>query len=318
MTTAFYTDYPWADTSIERDILAAAGIGLREASNNQESTLAAEVGDADAIITCWAPTTARVIDAAPNLRHIARTGVGLDNIDVAHATARGVVVTNVPDYCVTEVAEHTIGLAFALARKIADCAVATRAGHYSLVDAEPYRRIAGQTFGVVGLGRIGSRVAAMAQAMGCRVLGTNRSGVAPSGVARAPLDQLLAESDFVALLAPLTPETSLMMNDHTLGLMKPDAFLINTSRGGLIDHEALARTLEAGRLAGVALDVQTPEPPDLAAAPYSHPRVLVTPHTAFVSTQSMIELRQRVARQVVAVLSGERPENVVNQGVFAD
>ncbi|QDU90620.1 Putative 2-hydroxyacid dehydrogenase [Pirellulimonas nuda] len=312
MPNAFYTDHPWADVEVERAILSAAGIDLREASNNQEATLAAQVGDADAIITCWAPTTARVIDAAPNLRHIARTGVGLDNIDVARATERGVVVTNVPDYCVTEVAEHTIGLAFAMARKIAECAIATRAGRYSLVDAEPYRRIAGQTFGVIGLGRIGSRVAEMARALGCRVLGNNRSGSTPEGVAWAPLDQLLAESDFVALLAPLTDETHKMINDRTLALMKPDAFLINTSRGGLVDHDALARTLAQGRLAGVALDVQTPEPPDLSAPPYNHPRVLVTPHTAFVSTQSMIDLRTRVAHQVAAVLAGEQPENVVN------
>lgn len=317
MPTAFYTDFPWADVDIERTTLAAAGIELRIASDNREETLIREIGDAEAVFTCWAPTTARVIDAAPKLRHIARSGIGLDNIDVQHATHRGVLVTNVPDYCITEVAEHTLGLLFAMARKIGQCHLDTKGGRYSMVASQPYTRIAGKTLGVVGLGRIGSLVAKLAQGLGLQVLGNNRSGKAPDGVRWAPLEVLLAESDFVALLAPLTPETACLIDDEALARMKPGAVLINTARGGLVDHAALARALEAGKLAGAALDVQSPEPPDLNAPPYNDPRVLVTPHTAYVSTESLLELRERIARQVVDVIQGRRPENIVNPQVWA-
>lgn len=316
MPRAFYTDYPWPDVELERLILAEVGCELDVSPDNREQTLADRVGDADVILTCWAPVTARVIDAAPNCRHICRTGIGLDNIDVPHATRKGVVVTNVPDYCIEEVAEHALAMIFALGRKIADGHLATKRGHYSLVDSLPVERIGGKTLGVVGLGRTGALLAQKARAVGMRVIGTNRSRQTPEGVAWRPLDGLLAESDYVSLNCPLTDQTHHLINADTLSQLKPSAFLINTSRGGLVDHDALAAALRAGRLAGAALDVQDTEPPDLSRPPYDDPRVIVTPHTAFVSTESITELRTRVARQAVAGLQGERPEQVVNPEVL--
>jgi D-3-phosphoglycerate dehydrogenase len=149
------------------------------------------------------------------------------------------------------------------------------------------------------------------------VLGTNRSRVAPACVEWRPLDELLAESDYVSLQLPLNAETRHFVNRRTLALMKPTAFLINTSRGGLVDHAALAEALAAGRLAGAALDVQEPEPPDLSRPPWNDPRVIVTPHVAFQSSEATHELRMRVARQVAAFLRGDRPENVINPDVLA-
>lgn len=317
MPHAFYTDNPWPDIELEESILAAADCTIRKSPDNREETLAANVGDAEVIITCWAPVTARVIDAATNCRHIVRTGIGLDNIDLAHATAKGILVTNVPDYCIEEVAEHALAMVFALGRKIADGHLKTKAGEYSLVESLPIERIGGKTLGVVGLGRTGALLASKAQAIGMKVIGTNRSKLTPEGVRWRPLEDLLAESDYVSLNCPLTDQTHHLINAAALARMKPSAFLINTSRGGLIDHPALAAALDAGHLAGAALDVQDTEPPDLSATPYSDPRVIVTPHTAFVSTEAIRELRTRVAQQAVDFLQGRRPEMIVNPEVLA-
>lgn len=316
MPRAFYTDWPWPDIEIERTILAEAGCSIDVSPDNKEATLAAHVGDTDIIITCWAPVTARVIDAATKCRHICRTGIGLDNIDVAHATKKGILVTNVPDYCIEEVAEHALALVFALGRKIADGHLATKLGEYSLVGSLPIERIGGKTLGIVGLGRTGSLLAKKAHAIGMRVIGTNRSKQMPEGVEWVSFDDLLAQSDYVSLNCPLTDETRHLMNAKSLRQMKPSAFLVNTSRGGLVDHPELAEALEAGVLAGAALDVQDREPPDLSLPPYNDRRVIVTPHTAFVSTDAITELRTRVAHQAVDFLQGRTPEQIVNPSVL--
>lgn len=318
MPHAFYTDYPWPDAEVERALLAEAGCTLEISPDNQEETLIAQVGDADVILTCWAPVTARVIDAATKCRQICRTGIGLDNIDVGHATAKGIVVTNVPDYCIEEVAEHALAMVFTLGRKIADSHLATKRGEYNLVASLPIERIGGKTLGIIGLGRIGTLLANKARAVGMRVIAYNRSKAVADGVEWVPFEQLLAESDYVSLNCPLTAETRYLMRGDTLSQMKPSAFLINTSRGGLIDHDALAVALDAGQLAGVALDVQDTEPPNLSQPPYTDPRVIVTPHTAFVSTEAIHELRSRVGRQAVEFLQGRQPEMVVNPEVLVD
>jgi D-3-phosphoglycerate dehydrogenase / 2-oxoglutarate reductase len=316
MPRAFYTDWPWPDIEIERAILAEAGCAIDVSPDNKEATLAAHVGDSDIIITCWAPVTARVIDAATKCRHICRTGIGLDNIDVAHATSKGILVTNVPDYCIEEVAEHALALIFALGRKIADGHLATKRGEYSLVGSLPIERIGGKTLGIVGLGRTGALLAKKARAIGMRVIGTNRSQQTPEGVEWVTFDDLLAQSEYVSLNCPLTDATRHLMNATTLRQMKPSAFLVNTSRGGLVDHPALAEALEAGALAGAALDVQDREPPDLSQPPYNDRRVIVTPHTAFVSTDAITELRTRVAHQAVDFLQGRTPEQIVNPSIL--
>jgi D-3-phosphoglycerate dehydrogenase len=313
---ALYTDYPWANIDVERAILGEVDCEIIVSPDNREATLVGLAPGVDAVLTCWAPVTARVIDAADRCRHIARTGIGLDNIDVARATDRGILVTNVPDYCVNEVAEHTLALIFALGRNVTGYHLATKSGAYDLVAGLPAERISGKTLGIVGLGQIGKILAARAAAVGMRVVGTNRSRQAPPGVAWLPLDELLAASDYVSLQLPLTPETRHLINRETLARMKPAAYLINTSRGGLVDHEALAETLAEHRLAGAGLDVQDPEPPDLSQPPYNDPRVVVTPHVAFYSSQATDELRTRVARQAAAFLRGERPENMINPAVL--
>ncbi|RIK73791.1 MAG: C-terminal binding protein [Planctomycetota bacterium] len=314
--SALYTDYPWADVSVEQAVLDDVDCEIVVSPDNQEATLARLAPGRDAILTCWAKVTARVIDAADRCRHIARTGIGLDNIDVPHATRRGMLVTNVPDYCINEVAEHALALIFALGRNVTGYHLATKRGQYDLVAGLPAERISGKTLGIVGLGQIGKILATRAAAVGMRVVGANRSGRPVPGVEMLTLDELLATSDFVSLQAPLTPETRRLINRETLRRMKPTAYLINTSRGGLVDHDALAEALAENRIAGAGLDVQDPEPPDLARPPWNDPRVVVTPHVAFYSSQATEELRTRVARQVAAFLRGETPANVINPEVL--
>jgi D-3-phosphoglycerate dehydrogenase / 2-oxoglutarate reductase len=313
---ALYTDYPWADIALEQSILGEVDCEIVVSPDNKEATLARLAPDCDTILTCWAPVTAQVIDAADRCRHIARTGIGLDNIDVKRATERGIVVTNVPDYCVNEVAEHTLALIFALGRNISGYHFATKNGTYDLVGGLPVERISGKTLGIIGLGQIGKILARRALGVGMRVVGTNRSRNAPEGVEWLPLNELLRVSDYMSIQAPLTPETRHLINRDALRRMKPTAFLINTSRGGLVDHAALAEALAENRIAGAGLDVQDREPPDLSQPPYNDPRVIVTPHVAFYSSQATEELRTRVARQAAAFLRGERPENIVNPQVL--
>ena len=310
------TDRAWPDSSVEQRELAAVGAELIEAPDGSEPTLMKLAADVDAIMTCWAPVTEAVVRAAVKCRHIARMGIGLDNIAVAVATERRMRVTNVPDYCVEEVADHALALLLACARKVAFFHQRTKSGEYRLQAGSPLRRLRGAVLGIVGMGRIARAVAERARAFGFEVIASTRSGNDHgSGVRMVELPELLRLSDFVSLNVPLTSETRHVLNRESLALLKPTAFVINTSRGGLIDHAALWDALQAGRLAGAALDVFDPEPPDLSQPLFRDERVIVTPHTAFVSAESLLELRRRAARQVAATLAGNIPENVVNPQV---
>ena len=306
------TDYAWPDLDIERRILAEADAELIVAARSDSASLAELAVDADAIMTNWARVDAAVLAAATKCRIVARLGIGLDNIDVEFATRRGMIVTNVPDYCLIEVAEHALALLLALARKVAFYHLETKEGRYRLQAGPALRRIEGQTLGIVGFGRIGRKLAEKAAALGLKILATGRTRPdLPSNVAWCELDDLLAESDYVSLHAPLTPQTRHLIGAALLARMKPTTYLINTARGGLIDTAALVTALASNQLAGAALDVQDPEPPDLAQPPYNDPRVIVTPHAAFVSQESLENLRTRTARQVATVLTGGTPENIV-------
>jgi D-3-phosphoglycerate dehydrogenase len=312
------TDYAWPDLEIEQALLSLYDAEIVVAPATDEATLVSLAPDADAIMTNWVDVRAAVIDAAAKCKIISRLGIGLDCIDVQRATERGIPVTNVPDYCLIEVAEHTLALLMALARKLHIFQVDARAGRYDLSAGFPLRRIEGRTLGLIGFGHIGRLVATKATALGLNVRATSRARHEPiPGVKQVELDELLRTSDFVSLHVPLTDSTRRLIDGAALAKMKPTAFLINTSRGGVIDQTALAAALTANRLAGAALDVHDPEPPDLSQPPYTDPRVLVTPHAAFFSEESVAELRRRAAHQVGTRLAGSVPENVVNPGVLS-
>ncbi len=312
------TDYAWPYLDIERSTLADVDAELHVAPSTDAATLAKAASACHAVMTTWAPITADVIEAAPNLRIVARLGIGLDNIAVDVATERGVLVTNVPGYCVQEVAEHALALILALARRVGTFHHATKQGIYDLKSGFPLHRLADQTLGIVGFGGSGRELARRALGIGLRVVATSRTRRAlPEGVEWRSLDELLSESDFVSLHAPLSAETRHLVDAKALARMKRSAYLINTARGGLVDHRALVAALASGDLAGAALDVQEPEPPDLALPPWNDPRVIVTPHAAFASEESLAELRHRASHAVAACLTGKRPADVVNPKAFA-
>ena len=307
------TDYAWPDLVIERQTLAEIDAELIVADATDPATLARQAADADAIMTNWAKVPSQVLAAAVKCRIVARTGIGLDNIDVEFATRKGIPVTNVPDYCIREVAEHALALILVLGRKVAFYHQETKSGRYQIAAGPELRRLQGQTLGIVGMGNTGRQLAAMASPIGLRVLAYARRRECVSPPSEwAPLDTLLAQSDYVSLHLAGTPETRHFIGRQQLARMKPTAYLINTSRGALVDEAVLAEALAADRLAGAALDVQEQEPPDLARPPYNDPRVIVTPHVAFYSLEAVTELRRRASRQVADALVGKSPANVVN------
>jgi len=312
------TDRAWPDCSIERDVLKSVGAEVVEAPRTDEQTLISLARDADAIGTNWAPVTANVIRAATRCKTVARFGIGLDNISVPTATGLGIPVTNVPDYCVSEVSDHALALLLAAARNVAFFHARTKAGEYNLSAGPPMRRLSGMTLGLIGFGHIARALFPKARALGMTVIAnTRRLDDCGTGCTMVPLDELLARSDFISLHAPLSDSTRHMISGPQLARIKPTAWLINTSRGGLIDNAALEAALAAGRIGGAALDVFEPEPPDLSDPLYKDERVIVTPHAAFVSAESLHELRLRASRQIADALEGKRPANVVNPEVYA-
>lgn len=307
------TDRAWPDSDIERTILQEAGAELLEATATDETTLAELATGVDAIGTTWARVTERVIRSCTKCRIVARFGIGLDNIDVRVATELGIPVTNCPDYCVSEVSDHALGLMLACARRIGFFHWRTKQGEYNLGAATTMRRLSSQTVGLIGLGHTARELVPKLRAIGFKVIAHTRSGNSHgSDCQMVSLEELLTQSDFVSLHAPLTPETHHLMNAERLRLMKPTAYLINTSRGGLIDTSALWNAIHTSKLAGAALDVFEPEPPDLNLPLYRDERVIVTPHAAFVSAESLEQLRGQATHQIVQALHGRRPDNVVN------
>lgn len=320
MANVLVTDAAWRSLEIERTILEAAGATLIAASSGELEELIELAPQADAVLTCWKPVTSEVLEAAPRCTVVARYGVGLDNIAVERATELGIVVTNVPDFCVDEVSDHTLALILALRRHVQSFARQTSAGVWDNTAAGPMHRLRGQTLGLVGYGRTGRAVAAKARALGMQVLAfaPSRVGVAGEPGVRfaTSLEEVLSAADVVSLHLPSTPQTRKLIAARELGLMKPNAILINTSRGVLVDGAALARAVDEGTIAGAGLDVMAEEPPDPEDPLLSSEQIIVTPHAAFSSEESTAELRRRASRHVADVLHGDVPSTIVNPAVL--
>jgi phosphoglycerate dehydrogenase-like enzyme len=264
------------------------------------------------------PYTARVLDANPALRVVARAGVGYDAVDVAAATARGVAVATTPGTNHDCVAEHTFSLLLGLTRNLVAQHLGVKSGAWPRGTNLPVR---GRTLGIAGLGRIGKAVALRGEAFGMRLLAyepfPDTAFAAAHHITLVPLDRLLTESDFLSLHLPLTPESRRMINRQTLGRMKPTAFLVNTARGGLVDEGDLLEALKAKRIAGAALDVFEQEPPGKNPL-FELDNVLLTPHAAGMDVQSRDDMARSAAEAIVSLSRGEWPaEKVVNPEVRA-
>ncbi|HEY7033749.1 MAG TPA: C-terminal binding protein [Thermomicrobiales bacterium] len=259
-----------------------------------------------------------VMDALPRCRLIARWAVGYDIIDVEAATARGIAVANSPSYCSEEVAEHTIGLLFAVARRFVVSHERMRRGEWQHPGGQIHR-LATRTLGIIGCGRIGSKVAARALGLGIHVVAHDayRSSEAlrATGVTPRTFDEVLAEADYVTVHVPLSAETRHLIDASALAKMKPEAMLINTSRGPVIDESALIEALSSGRLAGAALDVFEEEPLDPASPLLSLEQVVLTPHYAAYSVESIDALRREICQTAASWIADGWSENVVNPEV---
>ena len=309
--TVLLTDYAWADLEIEREIIEGAGFRLLTGSSSPAPAeiIAQMVHDHQpaAILTCWAQVSADAVAASPNLRIVARLGIGLDNIAVDEATRRGVWVTNVPAYCLEEVSDHAVAMILAWSRGLLHFDREVKAGRWEPATAK-LRRVSTISCGIVGYGRIGQRTAhKLTAGFGVRVLAHDplpRS--ADPSVEFVELDELLSRSDVVVMHVPSTSETRHLINRERLALMRSGAFLVNVSRGAIVDTDALIEALQSGHLSGAGLDVLEDEPVVLAALA-SRPDVILTPHVAFSSDASLIELRHSACEEVVRVLRGDQP-----------
>jgi D-3-phosphoglycerate dehydrogenase len=311
------TDHVFPNLDVERDLLGRAGLELRfEGNARTPDEVRAATAGAVGVLNCYAPMPAEVIGALDRCRVIARYGIGIDTIDLAAATRKGIVVTNVPDYCIDEVSDHALALILSLVRGVVRLDRSVHAGAWSPNEARPLHRIAGRTLGLVGFGRIARRLAVKATALGFRVVATDpfvsAQAMQDAGVGYRDLHALLAESDVVSLHAPLTDESRHLIGAPELARMKRGAVLVNTSRGPLVDIAALRDALAGGSLGGAGLDVLETEPPDPDDPLLGRADVVVTPHASFYSEESIVELQRKAAEQVVAALAGERPTYAVN------
>ncbi len=304
------------------DPIAPEGVDLLRSSAEVDvntgmdpSELLGVVGDYEALVVrSETKVTAAVLAAGKNLQVVARAGIGVDNIDLDAATRSGIAVVNAPTGNTVAAAEHTLGLMLALSRNIPYAHQSLKAGEWRR-SAFMGIEIRDKTLGVIGLGRVGSEVARRAQSFGMRLVAYDPF-VSPDyarrlGAELLSLERLLAESDFVTLHTPLTDSNRNLIGDKELSQMKPDARLINVARGELIDEKALLAALELGKLAGVALDVFSEEPPGPIPL-LAHPKVVVTPHLGASTREAQREVAVEAAEQVLAVLNGEPARNTVN------
>jgi D-3-phosphoglycerate dehydrogenase len=319
------TTYPVEDD--ERVELERAGATFVALEGQDQFEVIAAARDCDALLVVSAKVPAELIDQLNRCRVIARLGAGTDRIDVAAATRRGILVTNVPDFCTNEQAEHTLALLLAWVRRLPYMQAAMHRGEWTARCHPGVHRLAGQTLGLVGFGASAQAVAARAAPFGLKLLAWARTpakyqrAAEQLGVRLVSLEELLAESDFVSIHLPLTPETRGLLGAAQLARMKPTAALINTARGAIVDEAALVSALQTGRLAGAGLDVfDGIDVFALPGPPPDHPllkleNVLCTPHCAGSSVESSRDSKVRGARNAALVLQGMSPPHIVNPEV---
>lgn len=298
-----------------QQVLSKIGAELRVPKDRTPQAVMELVSSADAVLVTISHVTSDHIAQMKRCRIISRLGVGVDSIDVPAATAAGIVVTRVPDASVNEVSDHAMALLLASARKVTVAHARVQAGRWEVRALAPIHRLRGTVLGLVGFGHIPQLVAPKAQAFGMQVVAYDPyvppETMSRAGVKRVEFMELLQMSDYVSIHTPLSEETRHLFNAQAFRYMKPTAYLINTSRGPVVDEAALAAALDNQQLAGAALDVLEKEPPS-GSPLLGRENVTLTPHSAFYSEESVAEQQTKGTEEVVAVLSGKAPRNPVN------
>ena len=299
----YITDYGFPDIESERSILDSAGITVASGQCKTPEEVIAAAGDADALIVQWAPITAKVVSALDRCRVIVRYGIGYDNVDLKAAGDRGIPVCNIPDYCVDEVADHTLALALALARQIPQTDTAVRGGTWNIVPPASFPAFRDVTFATAGFGRIARAVLARAGAFGFRLAAfdpfVDAATLRAAGVEPLGCEDLFRSAGILSLHLPFSAQTRHFLGRESLALMRTEAIVVNTARGGLIDTVALAEALAAGKIAGAGLDVFEQEPLPAEHPLRRAPNVLLTSHTAWYSQHSIPVLQRKAAEEVV-------------------
>jgi len=325
--TVVIADYDYGDVDIERAIIEGAGLRLEAAQCKSEDDVIAAARDADAIIAQYATVGAKAIGALRRCEVIARYGTGTDIVDVDAATRHGILVTNVPnDWCENEVADHAMTLLLAAARKVCRYDQATRAGVWRWQTGEPIHRLSGRTLGLLSFGAIAQAIGRRAAGFGLRVIANDpympAGDIADREAVPVSFGELLDESDYLVIQAPLTKETHHLIGEPELRRMKPTAFLINTARGPIVSDQALYQALSEGWIAGAGLDDIEEEPAKLRDWTPVNPlfgldNVIITPHAAYYSEEAIHTVREFAASEVVRVLTGQPPQSPVNAAQLA-
>ncbi len=310
------TDCDHGSFEEERAVFSKFGADLELAQMSNEDEIIARCHDVDGLLSQYAPLTRRVFEGLPRCKAVSRYGVGVDGIDLTAATELGIVVANVPDYCIDEVSEHTLAIFLAWVRKIILLDQSIRSGTWDFRVAIPIHRLRGMTYGIVGCGRIGRGVARRVSAFGLRVIGYDPYLAEAEGIELVSLEILLAESDFISIHCPLTESSYHLFGRDQFQRMKRRPLLMNLARGAVVDEGALIEALERGWISGAALDVLEKEPPDTKNPLMKGDNVILTPHIGFYSEESKSELKRRAAENVRSVLAGKLPGSVVNGEVL--
>lgn len=311
------TDTVFPSLDPARKILGTLGATLQVAKAPTKDGILEAARGADAVMVTYAKLDAGIIAGLDRCKAIGRFGIGVDNIDLAAATKAGIQVVFCPDYCLDEVSDHALALLLALARKISFGNALVQSGRWEVKAMAPMRRLRGRTLGLAGFGKIPQRLAPKAQAFGLGVIAYDP--YAPQevfdrlGVGRVDFGELLERSDFVSVHAPLTAETRHLFNATAFSRMKPEALIVNTARGPLIDEAALLAALDAGKISGAALDVTESEPLASDSPLLGRDNLVLTPHAAFYSEDALVELQIKVAADVARVLRGETPHYPANR-----
>ena len=306
--TVVITDWGFSNIDTERSMLEGRGCQVLGYQCRTEDEVVEVVADADLVISQWAPIRERAISAMKKARAIVRYGIGLDNIDVVAARAQGITVRNIPDYCLDEVADHTLALLLALQRQVVT--VWSRVQSAKWINQPPLELppLAECTLGLIGFGHIAQRVARRAKAFGTAVIACDPyqpdETFTASEVRGVPLQELYSRSDLISLHCPLVEQTRHMISRDSLAQMHPHTLLVNTSRGGLVATDDLLHALQDEVIAGAALDVVEEEPLPASAPILKAPNIIVTSHIAWYSSKSIGRLQRRVAEEALSILHG--------------
>jgi len=313
------TDYAYQDLEEEKREISKVNAEIYDNHCKTEDEAIAIAKDCDALIVQFCPITKKVIDSLEHCKLIVRYAIGVDNIDIDAATKKGIYVANVPDYCTDEVSTHTVAMILAMSRKLVQTVNIVRNGEWNYALMKPMYRSSGSCLGLIGLGAIPTMVAKKMKNFGMRIIAfdpyVSDENARKSGVQKVDFDELVRTSDYISIHCPLTDETRKMINADVFRKMKNTAILINTARGQIVDEAALIDAIREKEIGGAAIDVMEKEPIARDNPLLTFPNVIITPHIAWYTEESIHTLKQKVGEEVVRVLSGNAPKNLVNKSV---